>query len=181
MPQKPALRTARQPTKATQNHPWDPIVSPSSCGHCRSGAQRRGIKKALARFIIFGRSYYPYLFNFHSFSYKYSTTQRTYSTQHRQYTSTHSIQCPKYTAHYTTSHHITFCTCLVLILVVMCSFGFSVFFHTYTRAHMRPQPPVILRVLRRAQVSGPERGGDLCLSRAKSGKTLAKAYFDIDW
>ena len=32
---------------------------------------------------------------------------------------THSMQYPQYAAHYITSHHITFCTCLVLILVVM--------------------------------------------------------------
>ena len=35
--------------RASQNRPWNQIVSPPSSGHRRSGAPRRSIKKALAR------------------------------------------------------------------------------------------------------------------------------------
>ena len=68
-------------------------------------------------FIFFMFCSFPGVFIY----YKYCTTPHTYSTQHTRYTTTHSMQYLQHTAHHITSHHITFCICLVLILVVVAS------------------------------------------------------------
>ena len=40
---------------ASQNHQWNQIVSPPSCGHRRSGAQRRGIARAATKHNASGK------------------------------------------------------------------------------------------------------------------------------
>ena len=47
--QKTALANGAPAHRACQIHPWNQVVSPPSCGHRRSGAQRRGIKKVIVR------------------------------------------------------------------------------------------------------------------------------------
>ena len=46
--QKNALRMAHQP-RVCQIHPWNQVVSPPSCSHRRSRAQRRNTEKAIVR------------------------------------------------------------------------------------------------------------------------------------
>ena len=119
---------------------------------------------------------------------KKSTTQHIHSTQHTQYTTTHS-----------TSHHITFCICLVLILVCHI-FGFSASFQGRRRRHIVRVVPVVFQCFSPhvhtctnapATVSDLESGlSETCVSTRKdvnyacagqkSGKTLAKVHFDID-
>ena len=65
---------------------------------------------------------YSFLFISLVFVVQISTTQHNTHIQHTTYTihnhTQHTIPTIHSTSHYITSHHITFCTCLVLILVM---------------------------------------------------------------